>query len=332
MIANKDKKSVNIILQPRLGDAILSLPAILCLQQLNIKYNRNLDIKIISTFPGLVKVIRAFNMSKTNQISILKKTISWICPADKAFFLAPTTKNWGFKAKETYGLFNPFRGYVKYTHEAEYIAFDRIDKLFPSELIKYLKENYGFSTITISIFGICLDLGFTSEQIIDTFKFNTDIFSLKKDLTNWKPPLKQNSYIVFCMEAANNKKVDEDRRWNEGNYLNIAEEMYQNYELKSVFIGLSNKFLIPEKPYFIDFRRKLNLIKLAQLLRLSKGYIGNDTGPLHLCNLMQKTSIGIYLRESTTKNFSPIFPQLNKVILKPENTDEIFSQIKFLLS
>jgi len=330
MIVNKYKNTVDIVLQPRLGDAILSLPAIFCLQQLNIKYKKNLDIKIVSTFPGLAEVIQAFNTRKSTQMNMFQKVKSWFYMHDKAFFLAPTSKNLGYRAKETYGLFNPFRGYVKYTHDADYISFDKIDKIFPPELINFLREKFYFSTITISIFGICLDLGFSTEQIIDTFNFNTETFSLQKDLTSWKSP--ENYYFVFCMEAASNRKVDADRRWNEKNYLEIAEKINRYYGLESIFIGLDKSFPIPKETFFRDFRGKLNMVKLAQLLRSSKGYIGNDTGPLHLCNLMQKPSLGIYFREASTRDFTPIFPQLNKIILKPENVNEVYSQIEFLLS
>jgi hypothetical protein len=46
---------------------------------------------------------------------------------------------------------------------------------------------------------------------------------------------------------------------------------------------------------------------------------------------MQKPSLGVYFREASTRDFTPVFPQLNKVIFNPENVDEVFSQIKLLL-
>jgi ADP-heptose:LPS heptosyltransferase len=325
------KNTVDIILQPRLGDAILSLPAILCIQQLNKNYKADLDVKIVSNFSGLAEVLQAFDIGESIEMSPFQKIKTWVCRSQKAFFLAPTTKNWGYKAKETYGLFNPFRKHVKYDNEINYISFQMINQLFPSVLINFLKENYGFSTVTTSIFGVCLDLGFSADQIIDTFKFNTDIFTVKKELTDWMPPLKENNYVVFCMEAASSRVVDADRRWDEGNYLKIAEKLYNEYGFESAFIGLDDKFLIPDSPYIVDFRKKLSMVKLAQLLRFSKGYIGNDTGPLHLCNLMQKPSIGVYFREPSTTDFTPVFPHLNKIILKPANIEEVYSQVGFLL-
>lgn len=134
-------------------------------------------------------------------------------------------------------------------------------------------------------------------------------------------------YAVFCLEAANNRRNDADRRWGEESYLEIAEYIYEKYNLTSVFIGTNRKFSIPQKPYFIDLRKKLDLVNLTQLLKFSIGYIGNDTGPLHIANLMQKKSVGIYLRESTAVEYSPLFPELNTIIIKPANIDAVYPAI-----
>lgn len=331
IIKKEKNNTVDIILHPKLGDAILSQPAILCLNQLNQKYNKNIKIKVISTFPNLAKVLSALDIYNSKQMNLSEKAKTFVLPSDVAFYLATSSKNLGYKAKNTYGELNSFKTYIKYTQETPYLKVENTKDLFSTELYNFLREKFSFSTKTISIFGICIDLGFSEQQIIETFNFNPELLSAKKEFSNWIPPLEENSYIVFCMEAANNNKVDLCRRWDETNYIEIAEKIYDNYGIEVVFIGVDTRFKIPSKPYFKDLRKKLDIAKLAILMKFSLGYIGNDTGPLHLNNLMQKLSIGMYFNEVFTRNFSPIFPQLNKVILKPKNVEEVFSQVKFLL-
>lgn len=40
------KEKIDIILPAKIGDAILSLPMLICLDQLNKKYNSNYEIKV----------------------------------------------------------------------------------------------------------------------------------------------------------------------------------------------------------------------------------------------------------------------------------------------
>ena len=104
----------------------------------------------------------------------------------------------------------------------------------------------------------------------------------------------------FVWKQLTEKQEMLDRRWGEKNIsLSLLRKLYKNYNLNSAFIGIDKSVPIPEKPYFIDLRSNLNMASLTQVLKYSKGYIGNDTGPLHLANFMKKKSIGIYFRESS---------------------------------
>lgn len=326
----KQFKSVDIILQSKLGDSILSLPGIICLKQLIAKYaSGKIKVRIIST-TKLTKVFKAFEIFETKEMSFFSKLKSQMVPADKVFFLSTSSKNMIYKGKETYGQAMSFKKHVKYDHDLPCLSFTEINDYLPEKLIEFLKANYKLSLISISIFGICLELGYTTEQIISTFKFDKNELILKSDLTKWTPDF--NKYAVFCLEAANNRKTDTDRLWSEESYLKIAEYIYKKYNLNSVFIGTNTKFVIPAKSYFVDLRKKLDLVNLSQLLKFSIGYIGNDTGPLHIANLMNKNSVGIYLRESTAVEYSPLFPELNAIIIKPKNTEEIYPAIDKLCS
>ena len=326
----KQLKNIDIVLQPKLGDSILSLPGIICLKQLIDKYDSgNIKVRIIST-NKLTKVFKSFEIAEVKELSFFSKIQSQLFPADKVFFLATSSKNMMYKGTETFGQVMNYKKHIKYDYNLPCLSFKETDELLPAELINFLKTEYKLSTISISIFGICLELGYTAEQIISTFKFDKNSLIPKCNFTKWTPDF--DKYAVFCLEAANNRRNDADRRWSEESYLEIAEYIYKKYSLTSVFIGTNNKSTIPSKAYFIDLRKKLDLVNLTQLLKCSIGYIGNDTGPLHIANLMQKKSVGIYLREASTIDYSPLFPELNTIIIKPENTDIVYPAVDELCS
>jgi ADP-heptose:LPS heptosyltransferase len=159
-----------------------------------------------------------------------------------------------------------------------------------------------------------LEIGFSPEEIIETFEFNENSLNFEKEIINWQPEIQ--NYIVICMEAAYGSKGDADRRFNEESYFEVAKYIQKKFGLKSAFIGIDDKNKLPNTDYIFDFRKKLTLIQTAQLIKYSKGYIGNDTGPMHIANLLKKLSLGIYSREtSMTTTYYPVFKNLNTQIL-----------------
>ncbi|EKE04613.1 MAG: ADP-heptose:LPS heptosyltransferase-like protein [uncultured bacterium] len=318
--------NIDIILPNRIGDSILTLPAIVCLKQLLDKYENNLKITI---FPHKItaKVIQSFNLFDTREINLLTKTKSWIKPADKTFFLCNSSQNMGYRAKKSYGCNT---GKYSYYINLDYLIFENTEKKLSRELITFLQDEYHLSMAAISYFGICLDLGFSVEQILSTFEFNSDLLVPIKEFSNWKPPFV--NYLVVCMEAAYGKKVDANRRWPEKNFLKLAQKIYEQFNIHCVFIGIDSEPSIPDKPYLIDLRKKLDITQVTQLLKYSDGYIGNDSGPLHLANLMKKHAVCIGLIPAA-RTYEPIFKEFYHGIWNPQNPEEVIPEIeKIILS
>jgi ADP-heptose:LPS heptosyltransferase len=170
------------------------------------------------------------------------------------------------------------------------------------------------------------------EQVRQAFHFGLSELTFSDEFFDWKPAV-DSKYLVFCMEAASgSRKRNSDRRWKEECFLELAEVTHEKYGLDAAFIGINDLPKLPDKPYLLDFRGKLSLKQTAQLLHYSCGYLGNDTGPLHLSNLMKKNSIGIYMREVAILNYGPLFPQLTIKFLKPERADDIYSALEKLVS
>lgn len=318
----------DIILPCRIGDSILSIPAIICLEQLNKKFNNDSKVKV-SALPFLYRLLAPLKAFECQSMNFFSKVKSHFAPANNALFIETSSINLGYKAKNTYGLTNPCKKFQKYTYEAKYLKFENIKEYFQDKLFSFLREEYGLSYYSISIFGFCLDVGYTEDQIIETFKFSpADISS--ENYSGYYNKDSDCKYAVICMEAGYGKKDNEMRIPDKKNYdyYEIAKRLYEDYNVKSVFIGKNSKQKLPDSEYFIDLRDKIDLYQLACVMKNSIGYIGNDTGPLHIANLTKKKSVGLYFKENTLKESSPIFPDLNLRVFRPETTGEVYSTIQ----
>ena len=306
-------ETVDIILPSRIGDCILSLPSLLCLKQLLEKHpEKKLKTVVFSTCK-LTDVLKKLDLFEVKQFSNIQKLRTIFNPSDKAVFLHTCMDNHGFFAKKTYGI-NINGKRISYQNDMPYLYVEKTQEYIPAKLFNYLKEKYNFSTISISFFGMLIEIGFSLENIIETFNFNENSLNFNAEVINWKPEI--DNYIVFCMEAAYGSKRDKDRRFNEEGYYEISRNIFHKFGLKSAFIGIDDKIKLPSVDYIYDFRKKLDFLQLAQLMKCSEGYIGNDTGPLHLANLIKKPSLGIYSREKCmTTNYYPVFNKLNSSVI-----------------
>jgi len=324
-------KKVDIVLPNRIGDIILTLPAMLCLKQLDAKFaSDDIAYRMLTHVP-MIRILDALNLFNVSQINIYLKIKSWINPAEKVFFLSTTNKNLGFHAKTTYGLQTINKKLLRYSVNMPYLLYPEPSSGMPQELVIFLRDELHFTKFAIKHFGLCLELGYTVEQIRKTFQFDSSSLSFDDNLFDCTPPIAED-YLVFCMEAASGrKKHNSDRRWKEEHFIDLAEKAHKEYGLIIAFMGLNDQPELPDKPYFKDFRGKLDLTQGAQLLHYSRGYVGNDTGPLHLANLLKKRSIGMYFREVAVTDYYPVFPSLNKVFYKPEHPEEIYSALDELI-
>jgi len=325
-LSKYQNKKIDIVIPWRIGDAILNIPMFVCLKQLNEKYNDNNKISIIAQ-PFLSKLYAPLDIFECKPLSIIRRAISNIIPADIAIFTETINTNWGYRAKTTYGLTNTFKKIIKFDNELPFMNIKAFRELMPEELISFLQDKYGLSFYSIKLFGILLELGYSAEQIIDTFDFSPDYLALN-NFSESNHPVTNEKFVVFCMEAAYGRKGDANRRWDENYYIDIAKKGHEEFGLKSVFVGIDKSFKLPEDSNFIDLRKKLNLFQLAQILKSAVYYIGNDTAPLHIANIMQTPSIGAYFMQLSVTDFGPIFPELNIKVYCPEKPEDLYDKFK----
>lgn len=319
-------KKIDIVLPWRIGDAILNIPVLLCLKQLNQKYYDNNKIRIIAK-PFLQKLYAPLGIFECKGLTLQRRLISNLMPADVAFFTETINTNWGYNAKSNYGLTNTNKKIIKFDNELPFMNINKFREFIPKELISFLQEKYSLGLYSISLFGILLELGYTSEQIINTFDLKPEYLALN-NFTGYKHPVINDRYVIFCMEAAYGKKGDANRRWDEKFYIDIANRCFIEFNLKSVFVGINQEFKLPQKSNFIDLRKQLDLFQLAQVIKSSVCYIGNDTAPLHIANILQRQSIGTYFMKHSLTDFSPIFPELNTQVFCPQNIEEVYEKVK----
>lgn len=319
-------KRIDIVLPWRIGDSVLNIPMLVALKQLNEKYNNNNTVRIIAQ-PFLSKLYAPLGIFKCEPLTIKSKVLSHLKPADIAFFTETINSNWGYTAKKTYGLTNTFKKVIKFNDELPFMNINNFREYIPEELISYLQDKYGLSQYSISLFGIILALGYSSQQIIKTFDFNPDCLTLN-NFKEFSHPVMNEKYVVFCMEAAYGKKGDANRRWDENYYIKIANKCLEEFNLKAVFVGINQEFKIPENSNFIDLRKQVDLFQLAQVLKSAVYYIGNDTAPLHIANIMQTPSIGAYFMNHSLTDFGPVFPNLNIKVFCPKIPEELYNEFK----
>ncbi|MEI8390830.1 MAG: glycosyltransferase family 9 protein [bacterium] len=325
-MANYQNKRIDIVLPWRIGDAILNIPMLVAIRQLNEKYNDNNEIRIVAQ-PFLSKLYAPLDIFQCKPLTVGSKIISNLNPTDIAFFTETINTNWGFTAKVKYGLTNPAKKIIKFDQELPFMNINKFSEFIPAKLIFFLQDKYGLSQYSISLFGILLELGYTAEQIIETFNFSPNCLALN-NFKGFIHLVMNEKYVVFCMEAAYGKKGDANRRWDEDYYIEIANKCFEEFNLKSVFVGINQDFKLPDNPYFIDLRKKLDLFQLAQISKSAIYYIGNDTAPLHIANIMQTPSIGAYFMKHSLTDFSPLFAGLNTQVYCPQTPDEMYEKFK----
>ncbi len=336
-------QKIDVVLPSRIGDSILSIPAIVCLKQLGRKYGNNLKIRALSR-PFLVELLSSLGLFECRGMDYIEKCGSIISPSDRAFFVETTNNNFGYFSKEIYGIENKFKKFLKFTHQPVYLSFsarpfpetwEEIKKSFPDGLAGFLTEDCCLPWYSACLFGICLDLGYTAGQVIETY-CHAELKCYSGPGTESHKTLNQvqgdnNDYVVFCVEAGYGRKHLNERCWDTEGYFKIAEKCAEDFGVKAVFVGVNKKMPLPDSDYIEDLRGKLSIYELAGVMKSALCYIGNDTGPLHIANLVRIPSVAVYFKDEHMKGFSPVFPELNTKIFRPESIEPIYAEVERVL-
>ncbi len=311
------------MLPNRVGDAILSLPLILCLRKLAAAFAPAGSRVEVVTYSPLVEVFGGVGVTDVTQMGVGAKLRSWLAPPDKAFFLIATSKNFGFHARTTYGLMQRNKILSRYDHDLRCLRGEPL----PADLYRYLTTECRLPRYSAEQFGVALELGYTVEQVRSTFSFSRQ--SLALDRSRLATGEVAAPYLVCCMEAAYGRgRHNDQRRWAAEHYLAIAERLRERHGCRIAFIGLAADPPIPARDGFVDLRGRLTLWQLFRLMAGAVGYVGNDTGPLHLANLAGIPTVGVYADED---HHAPLFGESNSVVMRPAGPDDVYPAAEQML-
>jgi heptosyltransferase I len=97
------------------------------------------------------------------------------------------------------------------------------------------------------------------------------------------------------------ERINNYREWDYDNYGTIAEYLFNEYSIKTVFIGKTteerkNNFLkhIKVSSKLLNLINKTSLGEMLSILNMSEFYIGPDSGTLHMANMLALPIIGLY--------------------------------------
>ena len=152
---------------------------------------------------------------------------------------------------------------------------------------------------------------------------NCDSFIKRNNLKSLKPFVTINP---FTSERINNY-----REWSYDNYGTIAEYLFNQYSIKTVFIGKTtderkNSFLkhIKLGSKTLNLINQTSLAEMLTVLSMSKFYIGPDSGTLHMANMLCIPIIGLYAT-SNPKRTGP-YSSLEYTIDRYEEAIDKFSK------
>lgn len=315
---------VAIVLPNKLGDAILSLPLILCLRKLAATYGSPDTVIEVFTYSSLKKVFDAVGVTGVMQMNLAARLKSWLQPPHKAFFLVASSKNFGFRSRCSYGRYQQNKWLVRYDHELECIGGEAL----PHHLDQFLTTECRLPRYSVQQFGVVLKLGYSIEQVIATFTFSRLSLPVNQSQLVDRQTVAA-PYLVFCMEVAGGKgRRNDHRRWAIEHYFALAKHIRERHGYRIVFIGITANPPIPEGEGLLDLRGTLSLWQLFTLMTDAVGYVGNDTGPLHMANLMGIPTVGIY---SSDDFHAPLFGELNTVVMRPTSPDDAYPAIQKMI-
>jgi heptosyltransferase I len=152
---------------------------------------------------------------------------------------------------------------------------------------------------------------------------NCDSFIDANNLKTLKPFIAINP---FTSERVNNY-----REWDYDNYGTIAEYLFNEYSIKTVFIGKTtverkNNFqkYIKINSHTLSLINKTSLGEMLNILNMSKFYIGPDSGTLHMANMLALPIIGLYAT-SNPERTGP-YSNLEYTVSRYEEAVEKFSK------
>ena len=185
------------------------------------------------------------------------------------------------------------------------------------------------------------DINTNNNHVLDNFFAFLEKINIKKKELNWQinKILTNDSDFIdknnlndlkpfVTINPFTSERINNYREWDYDNYGTIAEYLFNEYSIKTVFIGKTteerkNSFqkYIKVSSKTLNLINKTSLGEMLSVLNMSKFYIGPDSGTLHMANMLALPIIGLYAtsnpkRTGPYSNLEYTVDKYEKAILK----------------
>jgi hypothetical protein len=322
---------IQLVLPPRIGDTILCLPALYTFANLIKTQAHNFQVQLLCS-KVMLPILTKLNIFPVTQLNLSAKINSWFQRPEQTFFFNNSTDIIGLFSQHSFGERLDKRFYNNYKTDIQSLSIDKVANLLPKELFDNLD---GLSLASKRYFGFLLthfsslasgQTCFSITEILTAYNASKDcpVLSLGKSV---QAPNKK--YFTLCLEAANNKAKNKNRAWPKELFLKAALAIYQMYNLEVVLLGTSTE-PIEAASHIHDYRGKFSLEEVGSLIQGSEFYLGNDSGLLHLANLLGKKTIGIYTI-TNVQSYGPIRGALNVALQSPSNEETVLEAVRAII-
>jgi len=158
------------------------------------------------------------------------------------------------------------------------------------------------------------DIKTNNNHVLDNFFSFLEKINIQTKELNWQT----NKILTFCdsfidetnieefkpfvaINPFTSERVNNYREWDYDNYGTISEYLFNEYSIKTVFVGKTteerkNSFQkhIKGSSKLLNLINKTSLGEMLSVLNMSEFYIGPDSGTLHMANMLALPIIGLY--------------------------------------
>ncbi len=124
------------------------------------------------------------------------------------------------------------------------------------------------------------------------------LFPGEKNKTKIANYIAQNGLEKYCVIHAGARR--ELRKWTDVGFASIADWLVQEKGLQVVFAGIENeeeqikKITDKMRQPFVLFTRNFDLLDLAELCERATFFLGNESGPLQIADVIQTPLLGLF--------------------------------------
>jgi heptosyltransferase I len=269
---------------------------------MNSKNNTSISICILR-LSSIGDITHIIPIISTLQKSINKCDITWIIGKTE-YELVKNLKDINFIVIDKNKTIDSLFGMHKFSKNQGFDIVFHMQKSLRSKLIG--KIIHGKINVTFN------DINTREHHVIENFFAFLKKIDIKNQILDWQTESmidkkyleKENIYKLEPYVVINpftSERVNNYREWDYDNYGTIAEYLYNEYSISTIFLGKVSKDRkaifsnhINSNSNIINLINKTTLIEMLSIISRCKFYIGPDSGALHMANMLNLPIIGLY--------------------------------------